>query len=142
MIPIPHSIWKAEEMQRAEGIPTFPQRFRFYDFTDTSRSHSILGRKSELIPGTTLQIFQAVRTFTWADWKTSPLLTVILRVLQYVTYRIQEIVKRALFPFYLPSKCCHFVWDESSQHSCIVGREHSRKLNPGWEYCDDVPISL
>lgn len=43
VITMPHSVREAEEMQTAEGIQTFPQRFRFYDFTDASRSHSILG---------------------------------------------------------------------------------------------------
>lgn len=69
---------------------TFSQSFRFYDFAYAPRSHSILGSKSELIPGPTLQVFQAVGALTGADGKTAPLFTVVLGILQDVAYRNRE----------------------------------------------------
>jgi hypothetical protein len=75
------------------GIHTFSQCFGLYNLTDAPGPHSILGRKRELIPSSALQILQTVRTLTGADGEAPPLLAVVLRVLQDVTFRTQDTSK-------------------------------------------------
>lgn len=67
-----------------ETLPTFAMCFCFNDLTDASRTHCILCREGELVPGATFKIFKAIRAFTGTDGKVTPLLAVILRVLQNV----------------------------------------------------------
>lgn len=50
----------------------------FYDLTDAARAHGVLGCKSELVPGATLQSLQTVRALTRADGKVAPLFAVVL----------------------------------------------------------------
>lgn len=56
----------------------------FDDLTDAPGPHCILGRQSEFVPGAALEILQTVRALAGADGKTTPLLAVVLRVLQDV----------------------------------------------------------
>ena len=68
---------------------TFPMSLGLDDLTDPPRPHGILGRERELVPGATLEVLKAVRTFAGADGKAAPLLTVVLGVLQDVTCKGQ-----------------------------------------------------
>lgn len=68
-------------------LPTFPMGLSLNDLTDAPRPHCILGCESEFVPGAALKVLQAVRTLAGADGKTAPLLTVVLWVLQDVTWR-------------------------------------------------------
>ena len=86
-------------LETTEVLRTFAQRFRFYDLTYAPGSHSILCSESELVPSPTLQVFQAVGAFAGADGKTPPLLTVVLGVLQYISFRKQEAVTGTLLAF-------------------------------------------
>lgn len=62
----------------------------FDDLTDAPRPHCILGRQGELVPGATLEVLQAVRTLAGADGKAAPLLTVVLGILQDVSWEEEE----------------------------------------------------
>lgn len=62
----------------------------FDDLTDAPRPHCILGRQGELVPGAALEVLQAVRTLAGADGKTAPLLAVVLRILQDVSWEEEE----------------------------------------------------
>lgn len=63
---------------------TFAVGLCFYDFTDATRTNCILGREGELVPGTTLEVFQPIGALTGTDGEVTPLFAVILRVLQDV----------------------------------------------------------
>lgn len=56
----------------------------FNDLTDPSWTHCVLGSQSKLIPGSTFEVLQPIRALTGTDGKVSPLLAVVLRVLQDV----------------------------------------------------------
>lgn len=56
----------------------------FNYLTDASRPHCILGSEGELVPGATLEVLEPIGALTGTDGKVTPLLTVILRVLQNV----------------------------------------------------------
>lgn len=62
----------------------------FDDLADAPRPHSILGRQGELVPGAALEVLQAVRALAGADGKTAPLLAVVLRILQDVSWEEKE----------------------------------------------------
>lgn len=62
----------------------------FDDLADASRPHCVLGRQGELVPGAALEILQAVRTLAGADGKATPLLAVVLRILQDVSWEEEE----------------------------------------------------
>ena len=79
-------------LETTEVLRTFAQCFCFYNLTYAPGSHSVLCSESELVPSPTLQVFQAVGAFAGADGKTPPLLTVVLGVLQYITFGKQEAV--------------------------------------------------
>lgn len=86
-------------LETTEVLRTFAQRFRFYDLTYAPGSHSVLCSESELVPSPTLEVFQAVGAFAGADGKTPPLLTVVLGVLQYISFGKQEAVTGMLLAF-------------------------------------------
>lgn len=56
----------------------------FDDLTDSSWTHCVLRRQSELVPGSTFEVLQPIRALTGTDGKVSPLLAVVFRVLQDV----------------------------------------------------------
>lgn len=56
----------------------------FDDLTDAPWSDHVLGRQREFVPGSTLEVLQAVGTLAGADGEAAPLLAVVLRVLQNV----------------------------------------------------------
>lgn len=66
---------------------TFAERLGLDDLADAPWPHPILGSQGELVPGATFQGLQPVGPLTGADGETAPLLTVILWVLQDVTWR-------------------------------------------------------
>lgn len=57
----------------------------FYDLTDSSWSNCVLSCEGKLVPRATLEILQSVGAFTGTDGMISPLLAVVLGVLQDVT---------------------------------------------------------
>lgn len=65
---------------------TFPVGLGLNDLTDASRPHCILGRECELVPGATLEVLQSIGPLTGTDAKVAPLLAVVLRVLQNVSW--------------------------------------------------------
>lgn len=58
----------------------------FDDLTDASGPHCILGGEGELVPGATFEVLQTIGAFTGTDGKVTPLLTVVLRILQDVAW--------------------------------------------------------
>lgn len=59
----------------------------FNDLTNSSWPHCILGSECELVPGATLEVLQSIGALTGTDGKVTPLLAVILRVLQNVAWK-------------------------------------------------------
>lgn len=59
----------------------------FNDLTNASWPHSVLGSQSEFVPGATLEVLKPVGALTGTDGEVSPLLTVILRVLEDVAFK-------------------------------------------------------
>lgn len=59
----------------------------FNDLTNASWSHCVLGRERELVPGATLEVLQPIGALAGTDGKVTPLLAVILRVLQDVAWK-------------------------------------------------------
>ncbi len=59
----------------------------FNDLTDAPWPHCILGCECELVPGATLEALQPIGALTGTDGKVTPLLAVILRVLQNVAWK-------------------------------------------------------
>lgn len=59
----------------------------FNYLTDAPWPHCILGCERELVPGATLEVLQPIGALTGADGKVTPLLAVILRVLQNVAWK-------------------------------------------------------
>lgn len=62
----------------------------FDDLADAPGPHCILGRQGELVPRAALEVLQAVRALAGADGKAAPLLAVVLRVLEDVTWGEEE----------------------------------------------------
>lgn len=69
------------------AVPTFPVCLCFNDLTDASWPHGILGSECEFIPGATFEVLKAIGTLAGTDGEVSPLLAVVLRVLQNVAFR-------------------------------------------------------
>lgn len=59
----------------------------FNDLTNASWPHSILGSEREFVPGATFEVLEPIGTLTRTDGEVSPLLAVILRVLQDVAFK-------------------------------------------------------
>lgn len=68
-------------------VYTFPMGLCFNDLTNASWPHCILGCECELVPGATLEVLQPIGALTGTDGKVTPLLAVILRVLQNVAWK-------------------------------------------------------
>lgn len=68
-------------------VYTFPMGLCFDDLTDASWPHCILRCECELVPGSTLEVLQPIGALTGTDGKVTPLLAVILRVLQNVAWK-------------------------------------------------------
>lgn len=78
------------------AVPTLPMGLCFNDLTDASWSHSVLGSECEFIPGATFEVLEAIGTLAGTDGEVSPLLAVVLRVLQNVAFRRRTGVRSKL----------------------------------------------
>lgn len=72
------------------AVCTFSMGLCLNDLTDSSWAHCILGRQSKLVPGTTFEVLQPIGALAGTDGKVSPLLAVVLRVLQDVSWRARN----------------------------------------------------
>lgn len=59
----------------------------FNNLTDAPWPHSILGSEREFVPGATFEVLEPIGTLAWTDGEVSPLLAVVLRVLQNVALK-------------------------------------------------------
>lgn len=86
-----HFDWNSElKMQQIHNprtaLLTFSMGLSFNDLTNAPGSHCILCCQGEFVPSAAFQVLQTIWTLTGADRKTSPLLAVVLWVLQDVTW--------------------------------------------------------